>query len=119
MAEKSEISIAIAGIGIAAIVSTALAPGDFSLWSTIIGLILITLLLAFGSPRKELIMFRTAYCMIFGFCLLLITGFVWEPFFKLLNWKGQSCLGVTERRDIAFFGTWILLSLIGLGVRTK
>lgn len=109
--------LALLAIVIAGLVAIGSQPGRFTLWETIIGIILLDLLFCINRTGFHCCCQKFAFCAIAGFCVIITIGVLIEK--CLDHWRYfdvPPCQKESGRRHCVFFGLWILFSLIAFFV---
>ncbi len=93
-------------IAVGVVASSVNASGGFGLWDTMIGIIVGILLLSFRDFSKGGGLNLISYSTLFGFCMILVFGFIGDQFL----FRNNDSL--EKFRDLLFFVIWVLLSCI-------
>lgn len=101
------------GVALAAIVSVVVDEDDWDLYDSMIGVVLIFVLLAYGRFRRQTVDSRTEAVTVgavWAFCVSLIIGFAVDGFH---GWLGWPPFGERDLLDGFWFSVvWALLTLL-------
>ncbi len=117
-------------LGLVAVVATVVAQqGHFDVWDTLIGLTLFFIVVAYREPIDSIIE-AFAFSAVLSVCCILTFGFLLEYLwisFDLVTVHGERVYDKfvnksaprIPKRDVAFVGLWLALTLVGARILWK
>lgn len=108
---KKEDTFGLLGIIIAAIISVVSGSGAFDLWDCIVGIILLIILHYYkknAAEKKDII---AIYSIVFGMCIILISGFFIELLFYLFPILTKEIASI-RLIDIVLIGIGVISAFI-------
>lgn len=112
---SEEITTLAASVG--AVISVASGLGQFSIWHTLIGLLLIVTLAPYWGKSGQSFSFHIVYSSVLSFCILLVMGTWIDNIFPIGNYHPDEKFLLRDPKDIELLLTWVLLSLFAFFVR--
>ena len=107
-----DIALPVLSIAIAAVVSTATEPGDFSLWNSMVGLLLLILLGRFWSHGDSAPRAQVAYAAVYAFALIVTFGVFLQTLFTNWGFSHEKLGRGIFVDDLAYLVTWLGLSIV-------
>jgi hypothetical protein len=102
------------GVALAGIISVLVTEDEWDLFDSMVGVVLLLVLLAYGKFRREAVGSRleaAAVGAVFAFCAILVIGVVIDQFARWLGWPPEP-LARGALDGFWFVAVWLVLTVV-------